>query len=324
MLRCLKNSICGALLLPMLFSLVGCQKEDTTVYVTEYEKRHYNQAMYWGSFFAENLCVTDSDIALEGYPTDPQLHAVGMFDVTDQKVLYAQNLFGQLYPASTTKILTAYVALKYGNPDDIITVSENAVKLDKDAILSGIKPGDQLTLRDLLNGLLLASGNDCALSIAEYISGSEETFVALMNEEAKKIGATGTHFCNPHGLHSPDHYTTAYDLYLIFQACIQNEEFLNIISQASYTANITNPATGARTINWRPTNYYSLGKINAPEGVRVLGGKTGTTDEAGCCVILYEEGADGKGYITVVMGAGNRDILYANTNALMQSGIVNQ
>ena len=96
-----------------------------------------------------------------------------------------------------------------------MTVSRRAVTFDVDASVCGLQENDQITMEALLYGLLLHSGNDNAIAIAEHISGSVEAFVELMNEEARKLGATNTHFTNPHGLHEADHYTTAYDLYLI-------------------------------------------------------------------------------------------------------------
>ena len=140
-----------------------------------------------------------------------------------------------------------------------------------------------------------------------------------MNEEAKKLGATGTHFVNPHGLHEDDHYTTAYDLYLIFNACIQNDTFKEIISMSSYTMSIGDAAGNTHSLEVLPTNYYSLGKTEAPEGIKVFGGKTGTTDQAGCCVILYSEDMEAHPYISVIMGAEDKAFLYQEMNRLLEA-----
>ena len=144
----------------------------------------------------------------------------------------------RLFPASTTKILTLYLALKYGTLSDVVTVSENAASVPSDSSVAGLRAGEQLTLEDLLYGLMLPSGNDSAVAIAEHISGSEEAFVELMNKEANALGATNSHFANPHGYQDEDHYTTAYDLYLIFNQGILNSKFVDIISAPSYTADI--------------------------------------------------------------------------------------
>ncbi|MDD2979201.1 MAG: D-alanyl-D-alanine carboxypeptidase [Hespellia sp.] len=301
------------------FLLAGCAAD--TAYTTEYELGKYNTNLYQGDLFAANLCVTNTDIGLEGYTTDDSLHAAGLFDIANHQVLYSDKVFDQLYPASTTKLMTAYIVLKYGNLDDIVTVSENATQFEAGAQLCGLQAGDQLSMNDLLNGLLLYSGNDNAVAIAEHVSGSVEAFAERMNQEAVNLGATHTHFVNPHGLHEDNHYTTAYDLYLIFNACIQDQRFLDIVSQDSYTASITNPASGTREAVWTPTNYYSLGKTAMPDGVKVFGGKTGTTDEAGSCVILYSQNDAGNPYISIVMGAPDKTTLYNDTTSLLTAGV---
>ena len=105
--------------------------------------------------------------------------------------------------------MTALIALKYGNLDDEVTISANATDFNWDEVTSGLRTGDKVTLYDLVCGLLLHSGNDCGTAIAEHIAGSEEAFAEMMNKEAAALGATGTHFVNPHGLHNEDHYTTS-------------------------------------------------------------------------------------------------------------------
>ena len=212
-----KGAIAGIVVAVLLFlALIGTLMlilhDNAKDFVSEYEKTHYRKSLYKAETFASQLCVTDADVAMEGYTQDASLHAVGLFDVQGKNVLYADQIFEPLYPASTTKIMTAYVALKYGNLDDMVTVSERATDFAEDEQVCGLQAGDQLSLRDLLNGLLLYSGNDCAVAIAEHVSGSVEAFVDKVNEEARNLGATGTHFVNPHGLQNEDHYTTAYDL----------------------------------------------------------------------------------------------------------------
>ncbi len=314
--KCINQSIKKIfLILFICLLLTGCSTHKT--YVTNYEVESYDKNVFTGELFATNLCVQNDNIELVNYITDDTLHAAALFDLQSSKVEYSQNIHQRLYPASTTKILTAYVALKYGNLNDIVTVSQNATVFEAAAQICGLKAGDQLTLDALLNGLLLYSGNDNAVAIAEHISGSVEQFADLMNKEAKKLGATNTHFTNPHGLHEENHYTTAYDLYLIFNECIKDERFVNIISQKSYTATINNPALGTRTDEWLPTNYYSLGKVDLPPNVTVIGGKTGTTDEAGSCVILLEHDTNNNPYISIIMGAPDKTTLYNDMTSLI-------
>lgn len=290
-------------------------------YTAAYEKTTYNKPLYQGELFAQDLCVASEEVLPEGYQPDGSLHAAGLFDLEREQVVCGYKIYDQLYPASTTKTMTAYLALKYGNPDDVVTVSDHATDFNWDESVAGLVTGDTLTLYDLICGLMICSGNDCGTAIAEHISGSEEAFAELMNSEAAKLGATGTHFVNPHGLHEDDHYTTAYDLYLIFNAASKDQRFMDIISMDSYSANITGADGSVRTATWTPTNYYSAGLATPPEGVRVIGGKTGTTDQAGNCVILYDENAAGDPYISVIMGASDKTLLYDQMNQLFSAGM---
>lgn len=296
----------------------GCSAHESNT--AAYEQEHYNKSLYRGALFARDLCVTDKDVPLDGFTADSDLHAAGLFDLKNEKVLYADKINNRLFPASTTKIMTAYLTLKYANLDDVVTVGPNAVDFAPDEQVCGLKAGDKVTVNDLLNGLLLYSGNDCAVAIAEHISGSVKAFADLMNKEAKALGATNTHFVNPHGLQNEDHYTTAYDLYLIFNACAKDQRFLDIISKKSYTGTLTGQDGAVRTREWLPTNHYSLGEETAPAGVTVFGGKTGTTDEAGACVMLYSQNAKGNPYISIVMGAANTQELYGQMSSLMSAG----
>lgn len=295
--------------------------EHSKNYALSYEQTTYNRALYQGDLFAQDLCVTAEEVELEGFQPDESLHAAGLFDLTQEKVVCGYKVFDRLYPASTTKILTAYIALKYGNTDDVVTVSANATDFNWDESVAGLVTGDQLTVYDLICGLLIQSGNDCGTALAEYISGSEEAFAELMNTEAATLGATGSHFSNAHGLHDENHYTTAYDLYLIFTACLKDQRFMDIISMESYTADITGADGTVRAQTWIPTHYYGAGLATPPEGVHVIGGKTGTTDQAGNCVILYNENEEGNPYISIIMGASDKTLLYDQMNQLFSAGM---
>src|SRR5699024_3631243 len=142
--------------------------------------------------------------------------------------LFQKNALQQMNPASTTKIMTALLALKYGNLSDLVTVTDAAVITETGSSMAGILPGDKLTLEQLLYGLMMPYGNDAANAIAVHIAGSVEAFADMMNEEAWRIGATGTHFVNANGLTAEGHYTTAYDLYLMFHEALGYETFRDI------------------------------------------------------------------------------------------------
>ena len=241
---------------------------------------------------------------MEGAPDASGLHALALFDLNGRKTDCAYKVHERLFPASTTKIMTALLALKYGELSDMITVSANASSTNfaADESICGIKTGDQLTLLDLLRGLMMESGNDAAVAIAEYIAGSSEAFAQMMNDEARNLMATHTHFMNSNGLHDENHYTTAYDLYLIFQACIQYEEFVDIISTKQYTVEIKGADGQTRRDNWEQTNFYATGEAALPQNALIVGGKTGTTKKAGNCLILLEKDSKDDPYISIVMG----------------------
>lgn len=313
--------ICCIVLIGAVSAGVFIIRELTENYTASYETDNYNKNIYEGTLFASDLCVAPKEVDLEGFVPDTDLHAAGLFNLDEDSVVCGYKLYDRLYPASTTKIMTALLALKYGNTDDVVTVSANATNFNWDESTAGLRTGDKVTLYDLICGLLLHSGNDCGTAIAEYIAGSEEAFADMMNEEAASLGATGTHFANPHGLHDENHYTTAYDLYLIFNECIKDERFVKIISMDSYTGTLTGADGTVRKQVWTPTQAYGAGTATAPEGVRVLGGKTGTTQQAGNCVILYDQDISEHPYISVIMGADGTNRLYDQMNSLMQAGI---
>jgi D-alanyl-D-alanine carboxypeptidase (penicillin-binding protein 5/6) len=304
------------------------QKEKNTAYCTRYETATFTKSLQEDALFASSLCV-GTDKALEYATFDSnwdEFHEAALFDVEHARTLYAERVFERLYPASTTKLMTAYVALKYGNLDDIVVVGRNATLLEQEAVLCGLREGDRISLYDLLCGLILYSGNDNGVAIAEHISGSVEGFAQLMNEEAWKLGATNSHFLNPHGLHEEEHYTTAYDLYLILNACIQDSRFVEIASMPSYTGTMTAADGSVRHGTWTPTNHYTRGSRPSPEGIRVVGGKTGTTNEAGSCLLLYSvtsNSSDGREhpFISVVMGAPSKPHLYAKMDVLLGAAV---
>lgn len=288
--------------------------------VAEYETSGYDKAFYREELYSADLCVAADNVDMKGAPATGTLKSAALFDVEGNKVDFAYNIHEKMYPASLTKLMTALVTLDVGDLSDVVTVSDNADagRFAVDEQVCGIKAGDQLTLNDLLYGLLLYSGNDNAVAIAEHISGSEKAFVEKMNEKAQEIMATKSHFVNSNGLHNEEHYTTAYDMYLIFNECIKNDKFLEMIQAKSYKVDVKNTDGTTREIVWEPTNYYALGEAPLPKSGEILGGKTGTTLKAGNCLVLLCRSDAGKPYISIVMGAGTKDVLYQDMTALIE------
>lgn len=265
--------------------------------------------------FAKNLCVATGTEGEEDASVTAEAAAV--FGVDTKDVIFQKNPFERLYPASITKIMTALIAVRDGNLSDSVTVGAETVITEPGASLAHINPGDTLTMEQLLYGLMLPSGNDAGAAIAVHMAGSTEAFAEKMNETAHALGATDTHFVNPHGLSNEDHYTTAYDLYLIFNEALKYPEFRKIIGTASYRASYTDATGQPKTQEWKNSNQYLNGKSQAPEGITVLGGKTGTTKAAGSCLILGTQDESGNDYISVVLKADSRDVLYDNMTKII-------
>jgi len=308
--------------------VVSCQSVDHRTIAADniraYELQHFNRSLMRQTMFAANLAVTTTDVGMGDFTLSPDIYAALLVDVNNRSVLYGKNLFASLYPASTTKLMTAYLTFRYGNLEDMVTVSERAVAFDWTVQLGGFQAGDTVSLFDLLCGMILHSGNDNSVAIAEHIAGSEEAFVQLMNEEAKRIGATRTTFVNSHGLHDANQVTTAYDLYLIFNVLLQDQRFVDIIQMPYHTAQVTDVHGNVRPITSFPTNWYTGGLIGNPYNVSVLGGKTGTTDQAGACVILLNRDINNRSFISIIMGAPSRDVLYENMTNMLHYGINNR
>lgn len=265
--------------------------------------------------FASDLCVVTKDpYADEGITSE----AAAVFDLRNSRVISSKNALERLNPASTTKIMTLLLAVKYGDLSDPVTVTQDAVITETGATLCHINPGDVLTLEDLLYGLMLPSGNDAGAAIAVHMGGSIEGFSRMMNEEARRIGATDSHFINPHGLTDPDHYTTAYDLYLIFNEGLKDEMFRKVTGETAYTANYHDAAGEAVSQTWKGGNRYMTGERQMPDGLTVFGGKTGTTSAAGYCLIMASRDDDDQEYISVVLKADNRSGLYDNMTNIVQ------
>lgn len=269
--------------------------------------------------FSSDLCVVTDDVS-EGTDADlSKATAALLFSLDDNEVIYAKNVHATLNPASLTKVMTALVVLRYGSMDQKLTAT-NAVNItESGAVLCGLKAGDTMTMDQALRILLVYSANDAAMLIAENIGGSVDHFVEMMNEEAARIGATNTHFANPHGLTDPNHYTTAYDLYLIFNEAVKYEAFNEIIHMAGYQTVYYDKDGKEKVFDRTTTNQFlKVGSdYNAPASVTVIGGKTGTTRAAGHCLILLVRDVNGAPYIAVTMGVPSTQELYVTMADLL-------
>ena len=275
-----------------------------------------NSLYQYADSFAKDLCIDDGEYAVLSLNSS---YAAGLFDINDNSVIYAKNMYEEMTPASITKLLTALVALKYCNLDDKVVFTSACKINESGAQKIGFGEGDSITMEQALNILLLYSANDVALMIAENYEGGKDEFIRLMNEEAASLGATHTHFVNPHGLTEDDHYTTVYDLYLILNELSKNEKFVSIVSQTGYTTSYTKADGSIKTIELKPTNLYLKGDKEVPEGYVIIGGKTGTTEAAGkCLIVLFEDNA-GNRYIGCILRSEDHDTLYQDMDTLIKS-----
>lgn len=208
----------------------------------------------------------------------------------------------QMYPASMTKIMTAIVAIE--NLSDLnqeITVTNDMVAelYAQDATQAGFQPGETVQAIDLLYGVMLPSGAECCNALADTIAGSEEGFVELMNQKAEKLGLENTHFCNPTGLHSDDHYSTAKDIANLLRYALKNDTFREIIESSYHSTAGTNIHPDG--ITFYSTMFKNLSDTTVIDG-QIMGGKTGFTSEAGCCLASFAK-IDDIEYILVTAGA---------------------
>lgn len=248
--------------------------------------KRWAAGLFIGLLFLYNQCGSLSE-------EDTSARAACIMEKETGRVLFEHNMHARLPMASTTKVMTALLALELGDMDAEVTCSEHAFGVSGTSIYLAL--GETLTLSDMLLGLMLSSGNDAAVAISEHIGGTTDAFVAMMNARAKIIGAVNTHFANPHGLPDDDHYTTAYDLALIAREAMANDAFRTLVS------------TSYATIPWAGRTYgRQLHNKNRllTDYPGATGIKTGYTSKAGRCLV-FGAARDGMELVGVVLGCGD-------------------
>lgn len=260
--------------------------------------------------------------AIPAYAAGPVVTAPSaiLIDAKSGKILYEKNANAKMYPASTTKVMTGILAVEYGKFDEVVTVGVNpSTKIERGSSQISLVPGEQLTMEQLLYGLMLESANDAAIAIAEQISGSVPEFAALMNAKAKALGATNTNFVNPNGLHDDNHYTTAHDLAMIAKYGMTLPKFREVVSTVKYTIPQTNkqPArdyiTNGNKLIWKTADKY---RYEYATGI-----KTGYTTKSKHCLVGGAKKGDVE-LISVIMGAEGSN-MYTDTTSLFDYGFAN-
>ena len=227
-----------------------------------------------------------------------------IYDRKSGRVIWGKNENKRVAMASTTKIMTCIIVLENANLNDEITVSIKAASTGGSRL--GLKKDDKITINDLLYGLMLRSGNDAAVALAEHVGGDREGFAKLMNDKAKKLGLKDTHFVTPHGLDDPEHYTTAYELAKITDYALKNEKFAKIVGTKECTISINGYSKQLSNTN------ELLGYLQGVNGV-----KTGFTNNAGRCLVTSVNRNDFE-IITVVLGADTKKIRTSDSIKLIE------
>lgn len=252
----------------------------------------------------------------DAYLFEPETisQAAVLMDADSGQIIYGKNMNDTMYPASITKILTGYLALKYGDPADVLTLSDQVVKqVPRTSSHIGLLPGETISLKDALYALAVSSANDAAIAIAEHISGSVEAFADLMNREAEAMGAVGSHFVNPNGMPAEDHYTTAWDMALITAEALKMPEFIVYFGATEYEIPKTNLSEARPLVS---KNKFIDAEMECPG---LLISKTGWTSSAlGTLVTAAERG--GTTLIAVVMKSPMLEDKYADTDVLYRYG----
>ena len=243
------------------------------------------------------------------YKPDFEITAQGayMVNLDTDTVVYEKDAHKKLYPASLTKLMTCLLLVENIPDLDNVTITAKAAILGTfstmNVSLAGILAGEQLTARELLYCMLLQSGNEAAAIVADYLGDqSINNFIDMMNARAKQLGAVNTHFVNPHGLHDDEHYTTAYDMYLIAKECLKHDVIKEIASTYSYKLRKTNK----RESEWLVSTNKMMLKSSDYYRSYIKGLKTGTTTPAGKCFASYAENK-GYHYLTILLGSKYKD-----------------
>ena len=262
---------------------------------------------------AENEEINAEDFA------DSTFAAI-MVNNETKECLVAHNVHERIYPASMTKLLTGIVvcdAIEAGeiSMDEIIEVGHDIQFDDTLAVQSSLSSGSKISVRNLLTALMLSSYNDYAIILAERIGGSVEGFAKRMNEKARAIGATNTHFTNPHGLDDLDHYTTAYDMYLIVNAAEEYEILQAIDKYKDYTYSYEDGAGNTWEDTATATNHFISEQGTLPSNIEIRAWKTGTTTGAGNCLTMNVL-INNKSYTMMVSDKISKDDLYQKYSVL--------
>ena len=239
----------------------------------------------------DRLLMPISSNSLENWPEGPAVYAqtACLMDANTGAILYDKNMNEAQYPASTTKVMTCLLAAEHCSMDEMVTFSRDAVYgIERDSSNVGMDAGQSITMEEAIYCIMLASANEVASAVAEHVAGSTEEFAKMMNEKAKELGCTNTHFVNANGLHNEEHYTTAHDLALITAAYFRNEQLRKIASTTYYEVH----ATDTQPDDFGIGNHHKMLPGRAYAYEYTVGGKTGFTVMARQTLVTCAEKGD--------------------------------
>ena len=293
----LKNTMNRIVILFLLFFILF----PIFVLADDEEEEEYNQNE------VQDLIVESASSSVE----EPKINARAaiIYDRTTKQIIWGKNENEKRAMASTTKIMTALIVLENSNLSDVVTISKKAAGTGGSRLK--ISTGDKITINDLLYGLMLRSGNDAAVALAEHVGGSIKGFAELMNKKAKELGLNNTNFVTPHGLDNENHYTNAYELAVLTDYALNNETFAKIVNTKSTSININ-----GNTRNIYNTNEL-LGYMQGVNGV-----KTGFTNGAGRCLVTSCT-RDNNQIITIVLGCDTKKQRTSDSTKLIEYAFQN-
>ncbi len=288
-------------LLHLCIFQISASPEETTLPETEQTQPEVppTGVLVEDASVSQGCRTLDAQVPLFASAGEP-LSASGamLFEVTSGTTVYSKQPDERIAPASLVKIMTLLLAVEQGDLNKEILVKSSVLeKLPKDAQVAGIVPGEKLTLEQLLYCMMVGSGNDAAVVIADYLSGSQEAFVAEMNRRAEELGCDHTHYANATGLHDDSQYTSARDMCRLLSVVVQNEQMMTFLGATEYTL----PASSLRKEQVLKTNNSLMKAGGALYDSRVTGGRTGTGMDGQCLAAMAEE--NGLCYVIVILGA---------------------
>lgn len=275
--------------------------------------------MAGSTLLGNDVCVIDKSIS-DSEDTMIKAEVALLINRTNKQLVFAKQPFKKMYPASLTKVATTLMT--YNNIEDLkkesVTVSNKAASItEAGAKLCGFQEGDVINLYDLVTTMMVYSGNDAAQAIAEHVGNNQKEFCLDMSKMSQSLGASVTNFVNPHGLHSDEQVITAYDMYLIFDRMLEYKDTYKVAGTDKIDLNYVDKNGVSKKKTFTTTNKYLLGQAKAPNGVKVVAGKTGTTNKAGSCLILLSTNSKNEEFISVILNARTSSQLYSEMTRLL-------